>query len=861
MAEVPLPTPTQVPVPSTDIRNAVFAGAKLDEEVTGIGEFYTDRHGVKRLTNTGRNNQFNAAQQDRESRFNSFIQSSGYEVVGDYTAGPLTITEYNQLVRYKNELWKITADTEIPFATTGNTDESWASSDNLHFVSVGDAALRQNLGSDQYGLGATLINSVYGHLVSEYLYPAPDDFIVGAFFDNSNSKTIYLASSPDGTTFYRLNSNPLAGVNAATTGRDPSLTYFQGYWYIAYTGSQNLGNIGDFTVMRSRDMISWTSYPVKAYGNEVIYKKPGNVIGGNIASIKDVWAPCLWTDGDSLFAGLTVSFNDDTKDRDGATVTWQAPISMRCSDIENMIFDMPKLMFINQDVPRIDIEVTKDASFYYAVVKNEFSKNIELWRSVAPDTGYQQIGEINFGRYVEGASLVYNNAKHLWYVYADAYQLQGSYYYCTSPNLVDWSAAEKISAQFQIRHGSVINLAGNMQAITAIESYKTASSLQHAQGIMQQMKITSVQYLTGDLSIDPVQDRMYAVTGTTDVTLTLPMNYHPHECTVFYVTKMSQAATGGITVSGPMVDGVYKIGYGDSNLNCFAFTLDPSSNKYRCLGISSFDALRSKNNLWSGTNIFNKTLDVFQWSNIGQANTSAGARRLGFYANGDGSVTGYVQSTTNGELAIQGNTGISAANNLYPATTASGFNLGQATNLWNTVYAKNSSINTSDARQKTTPQNMSDVESDAFYEIGQLPWVWQWLSRYQTEGDNARFHAGPTVQAAIEIMTKHGLDWRKYAAFCYDEWEAKDDVYEEWEDEYETLPAQPEIVDNGVVISKAVPEQKILIRPAGRVLISPGWAAGSRYAFRKEELILWIMRAIMNRQIAIESRLSALEKL
>ncbi|MBC4342303.1 hypothetical protein H8M28_25415, partial [Klebsiella pneumoniae] len=81
MAEVPLPTPTQVPVPSTDIRNAVFAGAKLDEEVTGIGEFYTDRLGVKRLTNTGRNNQFNTAQQDRESRFNSFIQSSGYEVV------------------------------------------------------------------------------------------------------------------------------------------------------------------------------------------------------------------------------------------------------------------------------------------------------------------------------------------------------------------------------------------------------------------------------------------------------------------------------------------------------------------------------------------------------------------------------------------------------------------------------------------------------------------------------------------------------------------------------------------------------------------------------------------------------------
>ncbi|MHA9977471.1 hypothetical protein ACYBGZ_17150, partial [Klebsiella pneumoniae] len=157
MAEVPLPTPTQVPVPSTDIRNAVFAGAKLDEEVTGIGEFYTDRLGVKRLTNTGRNNQFNTAQQDRESRFNSFIQSSGYEVVGDYTAGPLTLTEYNQLIRYNNELYKLTAATDIPYTTAGTTDETWNASDSLHFVSVGDAALRQNLGSEEPGFGTFMI--------------------------------------------------------------------------------------------------------------------------------------------------------------------------------------------------------------------------------------------------------------------------------------------------------------------------------------------------------------------------------------------------------------------------------------------------------------------------------------------------------------------------------------------------------------------------------------------------------------------------------------------------------------------------------------------------------------------------------
>ncbi|VGD81102.1 Uncharacterised protein [Klebsiella pneumoniae] len=172
MAEVPLPTPTQVPVPSTDIRNAVFAGAKLDEEVTGTGEFYTDRLGVKRLTNTGRNNQFNTDQQDRENRFNAFIQNSGYEVIGDYTDGPLTLTEYNQLIRYNNELYKLTASTEIPFTTAGNTDESWTSTDAAYFVSVGDAALRQNLGSDEEGLGADLVNTVLDISVGKYIQNA-----------------------------------------------------------------------------------------------------------------------------------------------------------------------------------------------------------------------------------------------------------------------------------------------------------------------------------------------------------------------------------------------------------------------------------------------------------------------------------------------------------------------------------------------------------------------------------------------------------------------------------------------------------------------------------------------------------------
>ena len=138
-------TPTNKPIPSEDPRDLKFNAGKIDEEVNGSADYYTDRFGVQRLTNTGRNNQFQDAQQDRESRFNTFIQNSGYEVIGDYTAGPLTLTEYNQLIRYNNELYKLTAATDIPYTTAGNTEETWNSADAAHFVSVGDAALRQEL--------------------------------------------------------------------------------------------------------------------------------------------------------------------------------------------------------------------------------------------------------------------------------------------------------------------------------------------------------------------------------------------------------------------------------------------------------------------------------------------------------------------------------------------------------------------------------------------------------------------------------------------------------------------------------------------------------------------------------------------
>ena len=53
MAEVPLPTPTDNQVPSTDIRDAVYAGAMLDKVVTSTEPTYIDRLGGEHYTVDG----------------------------------------------------------------------------------------------------------------------------------------------------------------------------------------------------------------------------------------------------------------------------------------------------------------------------------------------------------------------------------------------------------------------------------------------------------------------------------------------------------------------------------------------------------------------------------------------------------------------------------------------------------------------------------------------------------------------------------------------------------------------------------------------------------------------------------------
>ena len=85
MAEVPLPTPTDNAVPSTDIRDAVYAGAMLDKVVTSTELTYTDRLGGEHYTVDGIK-----AEGDKvveETRQNLIPLSRQYMTLADAQAG------------------------------------------------------------------------------------------------------------------------------------------------------------------------------------------------------------------------------------------------------------------------------------------------------------------------------------------------------------------------------------------------------------------------------------------------------------------------------------------------------------------------------------------------------------------------------------------------------------------------------------------------------------------------------------------------------------------------------------------------------------------------------------------------------
>jgi hypothetical protein len=164
--------------------------------------------------------------------------------------------------------------------------------------------------------------------------------------------------------------------------------------------------------------------------------------------------------------------------------------------------------------------------------------------------------------------------------------------------------------------------------------------------------------------------------------------------------------------------------------------------------------------------------------------------------------------------------------------------LGAVGRRWSVVYAGTGTINTSDAREKTSVDELTADELSAAKQLSKEIGTYKFLSAIAQKGDAARKHVGMTVQRAIEIMEANNLDPFAYGFICYDEWEeqtVEHPAVESKASEYD---------EEGNVISEAVEAKDAYTEVTQE--------AGNRYSFRPDEMLFFIARGL-------EARIEALE--
>ncbi|MBP1991032.1 tail fiber domain-containing protein [Paenibacillus eucommiae] len=145
-------------------------------------------------------------------------------------------------------------------------------------------------------------------------------------------------------------------------------------------------------------------------------------------------------------------------------------------------------------------------------------------------------------------------------------------------------------------------------------------------------------------------------------------------------------------------------------------------------------------------------------------------------------------------------------------------NIGGPAARFDNVYATSGSVSTSDERVKTPIEPLSDREQAAALEIKKHIGKFKFLESVNKKGDKARWHFGVGAQTVKGIFEKHGLDGLEYGVLCYDE----------WDDEFDTIPAVKD--DKGTELE---PEKRI-----------QRLQAGNRYGVRYDELAMFILAAI-----------------
>jgi hypothetical protein len=191
--------------------------------------------------------------------------------------------------------------------------------------------------------------------------------------------------------------------------------------------------------------------------------------------------------------------------------------------------------------------------------------------------------------------------------------------------------------------------------------------------------------------------------------------------------------------------------------------------------ISNYAYLPGSNTFASGTTQnFAGGVTIGSATSNGNGSITSPAYNISQYTSIFGGPTSMVLnvsgSGSNPLLTLTTSTVIVGANYWLISSQDGTANLGAGSNRWNTVYATNGTINTSDANEKQQIANLTAAELAVAKSLKGLIKTFKFNDAVTEKGGNARIHVGVIAQDVQAAFMAQGLDPNNYGVFCSDTW-------------------------------------------------------------------------------------------
>lgn len=269
----------------------------------------------------------------------------------------------------------------------------------------------------------------------------PDAYLV-TFFKHDNYAynqqplLVYTGESPQKLSLYR---------ELAINGRDPSVMKRGDTYYILVT-DYSLKTPHDMTIYETKDFERFKRHDLSA---GLLSKERAHVWAGDffVDQKGQVW--------------IVTSVNDRGQEK-----TYTGYLQPSFSpyliplDVDNMKLGEAKKLAL-EDNNYIDGYIFTYKEGYKMIIKDETDKQLELWRSPDLVNWTKEFDTIpNSGRWVEGASVLFDENSQTYTIYIDQYNptktAEAGMYYLTTKDFTTFSQRHRLVTDQRVRHGSGI---------------------------------------------------------------------------------------------------------------------------------------------------------------------------------------------------------------------------------------------------------------------------------------------------------------------------------------------------------------------------------------------------------------------